>query len=244
MRGLVLAAGFATRLYPLTRDRAKPLLDVGGRPVLSRLLDRLAGVELSELCVVTNGRFHDQFEAWRAAEERPYPIRLVNDGAQDAEHRLGAVRDMALGLDSMPDGDEGVMVLAGDNLVDFDFAPYARTFQAVGRPLLLVRTLSEPPPPLRFGEVQLDNAGNVVRFREKPADPRSRVASTCLYFFPPDIRAWVAEFLESGGDGDAPGFFLEWLVAKVRVAAMPIEGTLHDIGNLDSLEAARRAFAE
>lgn len=240
MKAIVLAAGFATRLYPLTLERAKPLLEVGGRPVLSRSLDRLASIEdLSDVIVVTNAKFHAQFDEWRVTEDRPWPVRLLNDGSLQNEARLGAVRDLALALRIT--GSADVLVLAGDNLVDFDLAPYARAFQALQRPLILVRSMLEVPP-LRHGEVQIDNAGRVIVFREKPADPRSRVVATCLYFFPAAVRGWIAEYLVEGGETDAPGFFLEWLVTRHEVNAMPIQGRLHDIGDPASLEAARREF--
>lgn len=250
MKAVILAAGFATRLYPLTRDCAKPLLDVAGRTVLGRLLDRVLELdEVSEIVIVANARFHDDFAAWLASESIRCSVQLLNDGARENDTRLGGIADMALGIEAaLDDGtaegsNDGIAVLAGDNLITFDLLPFAREFARLGEPMLLARRLPPERAAARYGEVELDAAGVVTSFREKPPDPRSGIAATCLYFFPASIRAHLAAYLAEDGDHDAPGNFLAWLVPRVRTHGRLFDGKLFDIGNLESLERARAALA-
>jgi len=246
MKAIVLAAGFATRMYPLTRDRAKPLLGVGGKPVIGRLVDRIVALpEIDEVIVVANGRFHADFEAWAAGLDLRVPVRVLNDGAVDDETKLGALGDLSLAVRSLDDHDAPLLVAAGDNLIEFDLAPYAQLFAArPDRPLLLVREIEGEIPPRRYNEVVLDHAGQVQSFREKPDDPQSPLAAICLYFFPGDVRAALAGYLEEETNHDAPGYFVQWLHTVRPLAAARLDGGWHDIGNLETLERARQAYAE
>ena len=245
MIAILLAAGFATRLYPLTRDRAKPLLEVGGRPVLSHLLDRVLRVEgLREVRVVCNAKFYDQFTVWQRSLITPVPLHLIDDGALCDEEKLGGVADLHLAMRTpeLPAG-EPWMVVAGDNLLEFELEPYAATFRASGAPLVLARTLQPPLPPRRFGEITVDERGRITRFREKPARPESNLAATCIYFFPADVEPDLARYLAAGGEPDAPGHFIAWLAQQRSVHAVPFEGIAHDIGDRASLERARVLYA-
>jgi glucose-1-phosphate thymidylyltransferase len=132
---------------------------------------------------------------------------------------------------------------AGDILVEADLAAYARRFATdPSRPLLIVRRIEGPVPPGRYSEVLLAQDGSVERFREKPADPQSPLSAVGLYFLPAAARGWVRQYLDDGGNPDAPGFFFEWLSRRVRLTAAPLEGTWHDIGNHETLAAARAAY--
>lgn len=244
MKAVVLAAGFATRLHPLTRDRAKPLLDVAGRPVLSRLMDRVLAVEVvDEAVVVVNARFHAQFAAWREDYLARVPVRLVDDGATDETQKLGAIADLGLALEAIDDDAADLLVVAGDNLVDFDLAPFVARYREVGTPLLLVREIVGPVPPRTYNEVTLGPGGRVLSFREKPADPRTSLSAICLYLFPGSVRRHLATYLAEESNHDAPGYFLEWLHARVPVTGARLAGAWHDIGSTEALERARAAFA-
>lgn len=246
MKAIVLAAGFATRMYPLTRDRAKPLLDVGGRPVIEWLVQKLAALqEVDEVVVVANGRFHHAFEVWAESLELGVPVRVLNDGAQDDDTKLGAIGDLALAVEALGDSSAPLLVAAGDNLVGFDLEPYAALFaESPDRPLLLVREIEGQIPPRRYNEVVLGEDGSVLSFREKPDDPKSPLASICLYFLPGDVREDLALYLSEETNHDAPGYLMQWLHGRRPMAAAPLGGGWHDIGNLETLESARRAYAE
>ncbi len=244
LHAVFLAAGFATRLYPLTRDRAKPLLEVGGEAMLSRLVRQVRACDaVAGGTVVTNARFHANFVAWREALAGDWPLEIVDDGARTNESRLGAIRDLALALDACAgSGVDGYLVMACDNLLDLDLAPLVEAFGASGRGQLLVRQVPEPIPAGRYSEVVLE--GRRVRsFREKPIDPRSNLSAIAVYLLPGHLPQLVRRYLEAGGDGDAPGHFLAWLSAIEPLEATPLAGRWFDIGSAADLERARAQFA-
>ena len=246
MRVVILAAGFATRMYPLTLDRPKPLLDVAGRTVLSRILDRIETIPgIEDLLVLTNARFEAAFLSFAATENRGFPISVLADDARTAEERLGAIGDLDFLMSRRPEyleAADGVLVVSGDNLVDFDLAPHAYRFRHGSTPLLLARRLPEPVPPARFSEVLLAPDGRVLRFREKPSRPESDLSCVGIYFLDSAALQLVAEYLGGGGNPDAPGHFIAWLSTRMPLFADRIEGGFHDIGCLESLEAARAIF--
>jgi glucose-1-phosphate thymidylyltransferase len=246
LRAVLLAAGFATRLWPLTRDRAKPLLEVGGEPMLTRLLRQVEVTGLvREALVVTNARFHRDFEDWRDELDTSLDVALVNDGAKDNESRLGAVADLDLALRRSPfEGPtDGWLVLAGDNLLDFELRPYIDRYLASGAAQLIVRELDGPPPPHKYNEVVLDAGVRVVSFREKPERSSSSLAAIAVYVLPPQLPELVAAHLAAEGARDAPGHLVERLVEVVPFEAAPIAGRWFDIGDRDDLETAREALA-
>jgi len=245
----VLAAGYATRLYPLTRDRPKPLLEVGGTPILTRIVGRLSALpDLSEIIVISNARFAAHFERWRDALETALPVRILNDGTRAEDDRLGAVGDTGFALEQVPVAGEDWLLVAGDNLLEFALAPIVAALRETGLPTLVVRDTGPRTGPSPYNEVVL--AGNEVKsFREKPDDPRSPLAAIALYAFPADVARDVARFLalqrERGqGVPDAPGHFISWLVEQRAVAATPLPGTWFDIGSLETLAAARAALGD
>ena len=248
MKAYLLAAGYATRMYPLTRDRPKPLLEVAGAPILSHILDRILALDdVSEVVVIGNDRFAADLEAWAASLDVPVPVFVLNDGSSSDDDKLGAIGDLAFALEQAPPGDEDWLVAAGDNLLAFDLAPLQQAYRAAtdadGRhpPLLAVREVVRNGPSA-YNEVELDAAGRVTRFREKPPDPRSNLAAIALYFLPPTAVGLLRRYLEEGGEPDAPGHFVAWLVEHVEVRGVHLPGGWFDIGSLDGLAHARENF--
>jgi glucose-1-phosphate thymidylyltransferase len=249
LRAVFLAAGFATRLYPLTKDKAKPLLEVGGEPMMTRIARQVAALpEVADGVVVANGRFHADFVAWQRGVASRVPLTIVNDGAMTNETRLGAVRDLALALDAAPardavDGDiDGYLVLACDNLFEFDLARLVARFASNGRAQLVVRTVPEPVPSGRYSEVLLDPGGTrVTRFREKPQDPQSNLSAIAVYLLPRELPELVRAYLAGGGNPDAPGHFIAWLSERIPLDATPLDGRWIDIGSAEDLARANMA---
>ncbi|RMH04195.1 MAG: nucleotidyltransferase family protein [Planctomycetota bacterium] len=241
MRAVFLAAGFATRMFPLTRDRAKPLLEVGGEPLLGRLLRQAAAIGIEEAVVVVNARFAAAFRAWAAAAGPRPVLRLVVNRARRPEEARGAVADLALGLaEAFPDPEpEGFLVAAGDNLLGFGLEEAAARFRRRRRPLILVREVPEPVPPRTYSEVVIGADGTVASFREKPTDPRSRLSAIAVYFLPPELPHLVRSYLDEGGPRDAPGHFLAWLCSRTAVEALPVPGPWFDVGSLEGYRAVR-----
>lgn len=244
MKVIVLAAGFATRLYPLTIHQPKPLLDIAGKPMLTRLLERVLELPgITEVFVVGNEKFNQQFEAWRNTF-MPITAKLtvLNDGSTTDDNKLGAIGDMAFAMDQWEGGEE-ILVVAGDNLLEFDLARCHREFARQRRPLILVREIADFASMKRYNEVTMGENGTVKHFREKPAEPKSNLAAIALYFFTPEVKPKIREYLGAGGNPDAPGYFIEWLVKQMPVAAVKFEGRWFDIGNLQTLEQARAEYS-
>ena len=242
VRAVFLAAGFATRLYPLTRDRAKPLLEVGGVPMITHVLrevERVPGVR--DGVVVANARFHADFIAWKSATPSSIALDVLDDGALSNETRRGAVGDLALALQSAPPDVDAWLVLACDNLFEFRLARLVERFSARGRGQLVVRRVPAPVPSAKYSEVVLDGE-RVASFREKPADPRSDLSAIAVYLLPADLPERVRDYLASGGNPDAPGHLLEWLSKRVPLEASPLDGRWLDIGSPEDLARAAREF--
>lgn len=237
---VVLAAGFGTRLAPLTDHTPKPLIKVGGRAVASHLVTLLEWVDPAmPIIVVTNGRHRDSWRRW--ADDYGSRVQLVSNGVTSVEQRFGAVADLAFGLAVLPPV-ERTIVVAGDNLILEPLGGHVAAAQALDAPIVLCRDLGSKVPPGRFGEVTADSLGRVTRFREKPSDPRSPLVATCTYVLPGSgLEALVEHYLREG-DPDSPGRFIGWLAERQTVFARRLRGSYFDIGNHETLAAARAAL--
>lgn len=249
LRALLLAAGYGTRLGDLGRVVPKPLLFLGGRPLADHLLDGLAGIgHLSGLLVVTNSRFFPEVEAWsrRARDRVSFAVRILDDGTSRPEDRLGAVGDLALGLESLPPGGD-LLVLAGDTVPGFSLGDLVREWaRRPAADVLLALEEEKDPARLQFrGVVRMGETGRVVEFREKPPDPASSLIALPLYLFRARALPHIPEYLAGGGDPDAPGHLIEWLVDRVRVEGWraPGPGRL-DVGTPEGLREARRRLGD
>ena len=242
MKAIILAAGYATRLYPLTKDFPKPLLQVGGKTILDHLVDQMEGIPaLDQIVLITNSRFQPAFERWRAARPNNHRIHVLDDGTTRNDDRLGALGDLRLALERT-DLQDDLLVSAADNILEFSLADFAATFQAHPAPYICVHWLNDAERCRRTGIAVLDDVNRVVEFAEKPRHPKTQWAVPPLYLFPPSTLRRLAEYLEAGGSPDAPGHFLEWLCHVEPVFAWKIPGTILDIGTPQSLEAARKLY--
>lgn len=242
MKAYVLAAGYATRMYPLTRDVPKTLLEVGGRPILSHVVAGLEAMEdLTEVVIVTNGRFFGQIEAWLEHQTAWVPFTLLSDGTTSHEAKLGALADLRFALEAVPPGGEDVMVLASDHLADIDLVAMRAAFAERGHTTVAVRRAEQGPGPSLYNDVILDDDARILRFREKPASPEGDLAAIALYLFPRDVIDRLDEYLLEGNP-DAPGHFIAWLVDRVPCFAHLTRAPWLDIGSLESLADARARF--
>lgn len=245
MSAVVLAAGYGTRLYPLTRDTPKPLLPVGGRPLLDRLVSDLAAVPgLARIHVVTNARFEGDFERWAAGWDGGVPVEVVSDGSRTPEERLGAVGDLAYLIRvANPRGD--LLVTAGDNLYDFPLGGIVDCLRGEDRAAAAVAAFREEDVERlrRGGVAEVKGDGRVAALWEKPDEPRSGVAAAPLYALRPSVLPLVSAYIGAGREPDAPGHFLEWLVPRRPVWAYFFPGQRHEIGTPESYRAVRRRFA-
>lgn len=245
MRALVLAAGYGTRLYPLTRDRPKPLLPVGGRPLLDRLAEGLDAVPgLREIVVVTNGRFEDDLRGWAAGARGGLsrPLSVISDGTTRPAERLGAVGDIAFAIEEAR-LDEDLLVVAGDNVFEFDVGRMVRDEPGGTAATVAAEELEDRGRLRRGGVAVVGDDGTVERFVEKPDRPPSRTAVAPLHLYRRETLPLFRRYLDDGGEADAPGHFLEWLVPRRPVRAWRMPGPRHDIGTPAAYRAARERFS-
>lgn len=241
MKAIVLAAGYAERLYPLTKDRPKPLLPIGARPILSHILSKiLASNEIDETYVVTNNKFYLQFCDWAKREGFEDHCVIVNDGTLEKDKRLGAIGDIQFVLDIYPvEGD--VLILAGDNLFEFCLEDFLNLFKERGSSVACF-DVQDKEAARRYGVLELDEAGKIIQFLEKPSHPPTSLISTGVYAYTASDLVQVAEYLKVGGNPDQPGHFLKWLSERKDVFGYVIQGRWFDIGDLESYQKADEIY--
>lgn len=246
MKLLVLAAGYAMRLYPLTRDKAKPLLPVAGRPMIEHILDRFRGVVgLDTVFVATNKRFAADFEAWaRTYQARhPFPVlRLINDGSTCNEDRLGAIGDLDLVLRTQNVAEDLVLV-AGDNLFTESLEGFWKT--ACRRTTIAtydVKNLQEVRA--KYNSLVTDAEGRVISFVEKDPAATSTVTAICLYYLPRETLPLVARYLKENPNAtDYPGHYIQWLHRQIPVYTYRLGGLWWDIGSHETYREVNEWFA-
>jgi glucose-1-phosphate thymidylyltransferase len=242
VQAVILAAGYATRLHPLTLELPKPLLAVGDRTILDHLVDALEALpELTAIHLVTNHRFADRFAAWRERRAARLPIMLLDDGSTANENRLGAVADLALAIERHA-LDDDLLVSAADNLYRFPLAGLVAAFRARPAVWLCVHEVASLEARRRTGIAVLGADDRVLAFAEKPAEPRSAWGVPPLYAFPRRALPRVREHLARGGIPDSPGNLTEWLCTVEPVYAHRVTGSILEVGSPETLAAARRAL--
>jgi glucose-1-phosphate thymidylyltransferase len=241
MKALLLAAGYATRLRPLTDTRPKPLLAVGGRPIADWILDRIAACPAVDgVQVVTNAVYAPAFEEWAQGRS----IVVHDDGTSTNEGRLGALGDIRLAVERGGLAAEPLLVIAADNLFEFSLADYV-AFWAAKEPAgsaIAVHRLADPSLASLYGVVELGDDDRLVGMEEKPAHPRSELVSTATYIFTPAHLALLEGYLEGGNAPDPPGAFISWLYAREYVYGFRFAEEWLDIGELSQLLEADNRY--
>ena len=240
MKALILAAGYATRLYPLTENFPKPLLQVGEKTILDWLIDDIHTSGLvDEYIVISNHKFAIHFRTW--AEQHTLPVTVVDDGTGTNETRLGAVKDIRFAVDQM-NICEDVLVLAGDNVLDFSLVPFVRFGQENNCSCVMSYEENELTRQQRTAIITVDETGTITSYEEKPEEPKSSLAVPPFYFYKAqDIRR-IPEALEAGCGYDAPGSFAAWLSGQTPMKAYRMPGNRYDIGNLESYEKIKASY--
>ena len=234
MKCVLLAAGYATRLRPLTDARPKHLLPVGGRPMLDWILDRVRELDdVDGIHLVTNSRFAPLFAEWA----EPHDVVVHDDGTTSNEDRLGAVGDLRLVIDEAGLEDDELLVLAGDNLFELSLSELAAWRRAKPQPAsaVAVHDVGDLELATQYGIVALDGDDRIVDFVEKPSEPPSTLASTLVYVLPSEHVRLVVRYVEEGNNPDNAGSFLGWLARREPVYGYRFEGGWYDIGNHDQL---------
>lgn len=251
MKCLILAAGYATRLYPLTENFPKPLLEVAGKPILDWLIDDMASTGMvEEYIVISNHKFAHIFEEW--AEEKVsrvsevskvsgLKITVIDDGTTSNETRLGAVKDIQFAIEQLK-LDDDLLVMAGDNLLDFSLGEFMRYGKAKNATCVMRYYEASEARLHKTGVIEIDLNDGILSFEEKPANPKSHWCVPAFYYYTREDSHLIEKGIESGCGTDAPGSFIAWLCGQTKVYAWEMPGRRYDIGNLESYEEVKRNY--
>lgn len=247
MKVIVLAAGYATRLYPLTLDKPKPLLPVAGKPMLEHVMDNLAPIPYIDVVyVVTNAKFADHFQKWADEYSRKNPqfcFEVVNDGTTDDSNKLGAIGDTNLVL-TRHKVTEDIIIVGGDNLFSddlFEFGEYCRKKKA---PVLAVYDVGNLEEIKKYNSIEIDEEGRITFFEEKPAEPKSTLTGIALYYYPESALPLIRQYIAEGNNPDQPGRLVQWMYKRVPFYTWKVPGLWFDVGSKETLEEANRVFGE
>ena len=244
MKVIILAAGYAVRLQPLTLNTPKPLLEIGGKKIIDRILGKVKGLKnISDIYIITNAKFFQSFSDWRSRSEYKNKIRVINDGSSSNDTRLGAIKDIEIVVKANAIDDD-LLVIAGDNLFEFGldrFLDFAKDKSDDGMSVALhdIKSLELAK---NFGVVSVDERNRMVDFEEKPASPKSTLISTGIYYFPKGKIPLLEEYVKSGNSLDAPGYYIRWAVATGNVYGFTFTEDWYDIGNIESYKKANEDY--
>ena len=245
MQVLILAAGYATRLHPLTLTQPKPLLPVAGKPMIDYVMDNLAPIAgIDRVYVVTNAKFAAHFQRWADdyGKRAPFAFTIINDGSTDDSNKLGAIGDLNLVL-QRERVDDDLIVVAGDNLFSERLGAFGEFCRAKNAPVLGVYDVERREAAKKYGVVAVNRDGVITDFKEKPEQPVSTLIGIALYYYPRATLPLVAQYLAEGNNPDQPGRLVQWLYPRTPVFTWTVPGIWYDIGSKETLEEANRIFA-
>ena len=242
MKTIVIAAGYATRLGELTKNFPKPLLKIGEKSILGRLLDDIDGIaDIDEHIIVTNHRFAPMFEKWASEQHYCKPIRIVDDGTSTNETRLGAVGDLLFAMDRLSLEDD-LLVVAADNLLFFHFQHFVDFAKEKGSSCIMYHEQPSIEKLQRTGVIVIDENSRVLEMAEKPQEPKTHHAVPPFYLYMRKDLDLIRHALENGCGNDAPGNLAHYLVEHTMMHAWPMDGGRFDIGSLDTYYEACEKF--
>jgi glucose-1-phosphate thymidylyltransferase len=234
MKAVILAAGYATRLYPLTLTVAKPLLPLAERPMLDYLLDRIREVDdVDTVHVVTNHKFAEPFARWARAHDG---VVVHDDGTASEDDRLGAIGDIRFVVDAANLDGNDLLVIAGDNLFDYSLAECIDWWRGKGEASAVVLyDVGDLELVKKYSSVELDRDGRLTAFTEKPEQPTSTLVATAAYLYQREHVPLLRRYLDEGNAPDQPGRFVAWLVPRAPVYGYVAGGDWRDIGDAGQL---------
>ena len=244
MKCIVIAAGYATRLYPLTENYPKPLLKIGETTILDRMIEDIEGIkEVDEYIIVTNHKFAGVFEEWKSGLHYSKPVTIIDDGTSTNETRLGAVKDLLLAIETQQ-VDDDIMVLAADNILDFSFKGFVEFFKAKGSSIIMCYHEPELKRLQRTGVIEVTDDMKVLQMQEKPEVPVSNWAVPPFYIYKRSDLPLIRDCMAHGCGFDAPGNLAHYLVDVTSIYAWQMPGTRFDIGSLDTYYEAVEKYGK
>ena len=246
MIAILLAAGYATRLYPLTKDKPKSLLPLGNRLIIDYIMDSVDVIPgLTKVALITNSKFYPAFCEWADSQDREgkAPIVVLDDGTTDDSNKRGAIGDIIYTIDSL-EIDDDICILAGDNIFTYSMKNMYDFYQEKKAPTLIAINVPEVHQRQKLAVAVLDEDGRVLDMEEKPQEPKSEWGIYATYFYGRDILPMLKEYIAEGGSPDAPGNFPSWLYKKMPVYAFKGDGSCIDIGTLENYEKTCKEYED
>jgi glucose-1-phosphate thymidylyltransferase len=243
MQVIIPAAGYATRLYPLTKNRPKALLEVKGKPILEHIIARIEKLpNVKQITVVSNDKYYKNFKDWSEGFETSIPLKVLNDGTKSNEDRLGQIGDIQLAIEACK-VEEDLLLISGDNLFNFQLGPIYDFFKEHKVIVNALYDIGSVEAAKELGVMAIDpKTKKVTDFEEKPAKPKSTSVSLGIYFFPRDKVKEIKAFLDKGGKPDKIGYLMAELTERRQLYGFVYKEKWFDIGVLPALEKARKEF--
>lgn len=241
MEVIVLAAGYGTRLYPLTENTPKPLLNVAGKPIVEHIVSKLEKIGLiNKIYIATNDKFEQHFKAWLNKLDTAKSIEIISDGTKSNDDRLGALGDIDFIINEKGINDE-ILVISGDNLFELSLQDVINFFNKKKSNVVVLHDVKDFELAKHYGIVEVSN-NTIVNFQEKPIVPKSTLASTGIYIFPKKTIPLIKKYVAQGNNTDKTGNFIEWLHKRESVHAYVTEEKWYDIGNIEEFEKANKHY--
>jgi glucose-1-phosphate thymidylyltransferase len=249
MKAIVLAAGYATRMYPLTKETPKPLLTLGTRTILDHIVKDIAVIDdVNELYIVSNEKFIGHFQKWHQKVKKKafYPnlsIFIISDGTTDNDNRLGAIADIQFAIEHFQ-VDDDTLVIAGDNVFKFSFLDIFSFFKKMDAGVIAVKSFDSMKKLQRSGIVEFDQQKRIIGFEEKPEEPRSTFVAPAFYILKQESLPLIKAYLDQQNKSDAPGYFISWLIERRPLYAFEIQNPYYDIGTLEAYQNIQKLFTQ
>jgi len=247
MKVIILAAGYATRLYPLTLTQPKPLLPVAGKPMVEHVLDNLAPIGgIDRVYVVTNAKFAGHFQKWSEnyrATKSKLNFTVVNDGSTDDTNKLGAIGDINYVLQTQ-NVDDDLIIVAGDNLFSEKLSEFGKFCREKNTPVLALYDVGNLEEIKKYNAISTNGDGRITFFEEKPKNPTSTLTGIALYYYPKNSIPLIKQYIAEGNNPDQPGRLVQWLYPRTPVFTWRVPGIWFDIGSKETLEEANQIFAK
>jgi glucose-1-phosphate thymidylyltransferase len=247
MKVIILAAGYATRLYPLTLNQPKPLLPVAGKPMVEHVLDNLAPISgIDRIYVVTNAKFAAHFRTWAAgyqSRQANLEITVCDDHTTDDTNRLGAIGDINFVIETEK-VDDDLIVVAGDNLFSEQLHDFGKLCREKNAPVLALYDVGNLEEIKKYNAISVDGEGRITFFEEKPPQPTSTLTGIALYFYPRHTLPLIKQYIAEGNNPDQPGRLVQWLYPRTPFYTWRVPGLWFDIGSKETLEEANQIFGK
>ena len=242
MKCILLCAGYATRLFPLTKNFPKALLEVGKKPILDYILDEVNTIdEVDEIILVTNNRYYEHFKTWADSKNNKKKIEIINDNTTSNDDRLGAIGDIMYVMEKK-NMDDDLLIICGDNLFTFSLKDVVDYYHKEKKSIVCVKEMNDINKIKNFAVAKVDENNKIIDLVEKPENPQSNIAVWATYIYPKEVLHYFNEYKMSGNNMDAPGHFPQYLYKKEDVYAYFFDGECYDVGTHETLKQVNELF--